>query len=98
MSCCRWNTLHQICTNKIGNNNICHNPNIEFATKCEVQGAKNVFTCEIHFHKWGRVQEMKPNDSQVRSHFGNCIRVEFQMFRGLAGKANEHQIGSLAHH
>jgi hypothetical protein len=22
----------------------------------------NVFRCETHFHKWGRVQGMKPND------------------------------------
>jgi hypothetical protein len=25
------------------------------------------------FHKWGRVQGMKPNDSQMHSHFGSCI-------------------------
>jgi len=34
--------------------------------------AKNVFRCETHFHKWGKVQGMKPNDSQVHSHFGSC--------------------------
>jgi hypothetical protein len=58
---------------------ICCNLNIEFATKYEVQGpneAKNVFRCETHFHKWGKVQRMKPNDSQVHSHFGSCTRVE----------------------
>ncbi len=29
--------------------------------------------CETHFHKWGRIQRMKPNDSQVHSHFGDYI-------------------------
>jgi len=31
-----------------------------------------VFKCETHFHKWGRMQGMKPNDSQVHFHFGSC--------------------------
>ncbi len=30
-----------------------------------------MFRCETHIHKWGRVQGMKPNDSQVRSHYRN---------------------------
>ncbi len=33
--------------------------------------AKNVFSCETHIHKWGRMQGMKPNDSQARSHYRN---------------------------
>jgi len=30
-----------------------------------------VFKCETHFHKWGKVQGMEPNDPQMHSHFGN---------------------------
>jgi len=33
-------------------------------------GQKNVLDSETHFHKWGRVQEIEPNDSQMHSHFG----------------------------
>jgi hypothetical protein len=54
----------------------CHNLNIGFTTKLVVQGPmkpKELFRCETHFQKWGRVQGMKPNDSQVHSHFGSCI-------------------------
>jgi hypothetical protein len=39
-------------------------------------GQENVFGCETHFHKWGRVQKMEPNDSQVHSHFGSCTCAE----------------------
>jgi hypothetical protein len=38
-------------------------------------GQKNVFRYEIHFHKWGKMQGMEPNDSQVHSHFGSYIRA-----------------------
>jgi hypothetical protein len=58
----------------------------------------NVFKCETHSHKWGRVLGMKPNDSQVPSHFRNYISAELQMFGTLAGKANKHQIGPLGQH
>jgi hypothetical protein len=34
-----------------------------------------VFRCETHSHKWGIMQGMKPNDSQVHSHFGSCTCV-----------------------
>jgi hypothetical protein len=30
---------------------------------------ENVFRCETHFHKWGRMQGMKPNDSQMYFHW-----------------------------
>jgi hypothetical protein len=44
------------------------------SVKCaRAHEAKSVFKCDTHFHKWGKVQGMKPNDSQVHSHFGNCI-------------------------
>jgi len=36
---------------------------------------KSMFRCETHSHKWGRVQGMKPNDSQMHSHFGSCTRA-----------------------
>jgi hypothetical protein len=32
-------------------------------------GQKKVFKNETHSHKWGRVQEIKPNDYQMHSHF-----------------------------
>jgi len=58
----------------------CHNLNIEFVINCEMQKhmrQENVFASETHFHKWGRVQEIEPNDSQVHFHFGGyiCARV-----------------------
>ncbi len=34
-----------------------------------------MFKCETHSHKQERVQGMKPNDSQMHSHFGNCIHA-----------------------
>jgi len=53
-----------------------YNPNIEFMIKCEMQGPmrpRGVFRCETHFHKWGKVQGMNPNDSQVHFHFGVAL-------------------------
>jgi hypothetical protein len=42
--------------------------------KCKgTWGQKNVFENETHSRKWGRMQEIKPNDSKVHSHFGNYI-------------------------
>ncbi len=44
------------------------NPNIRFVIKCGVQKHvrpwKSMFKNETHFHKWPRVQESEPNDSQ----------------------------------
>jgi hypothetical protein len=37
--------------------------------------AKSVFNRQTHSHKWGRMQGMKPNDSQDHSHFGSYTRV-----------------------
>jgi hypothetical protein len=37
--------------------------------------AEIVFRCETHSHKWGKMQGMKPNDSQVHSHFGSYTRA-----------------------
>ncbi len=37
-----------------------------------------MFKCETHIHKWGKVQEMESNDSQVHSHFGSCTCVGVQ--------------------
>jgi hypothetical protein len=39
----------------------------------EVQ--ENVFGSETHFHKWGKVQKIETNDSQVHCHFGSCIHT-----------------------
>ncbi len=38
-------------------------------------GQKSVFKNETHFHKWGKVQEIEPNDSQVHSHFESYIHA-----------------------
>jgi hypothetical protein len=72
---------------------MCHNPNIGFATKCEVQGpiheGESVFRCETHSHKWGKVQGMKPNDSQVHSHFGNCTHTKIPNVQNLGWKGKQ---------
>jgi hypothetical protein len=43
-------------------------PNIGFVIKCGVQKYvtpwKSMFKNETHSHKWGKVQESEPNDSQ----------------------------------
>ncbi len=61
----------------------CRNLNIRFTIQCGVQrpmSQKNVFVCETNFHKWGKVQEMEPNDFQVHSHFGSpkCLEPWFK--------------------
>jgi hypothetical protein len=38
-------------------------------------GQKSVVKSETHSHEWGKVQKIKPNDFQMHSHFGSCIRV-----------------------
>ncbi len=49
---------------------------------------ENVFRCETHYHKWGRVQGIKPNDSQMHSHFKNytCAGVVNVQSLGWKGK------------
>jgi hypothetical protein len=39
-----------------------------------------------NFTKWGRVQGMEPNDSQVHSHFGNCTRAGVVNVQNLGWK------------
>jgi hypothetical protein len=51
--------------------------------------AKNVFRFETHSHKWGRMQGMKPNDFQVHSHFGSCIRVGVVNVQSLGWKGKQ---------
>ncbi len=56
----------------------CRNPNIGFATKCEVQGIMRLRVClgvKHTFTNGGKVEGMKPNDSQVHSHFGSYTRA-----------------------
>jgi hypothetical protein len=67
---------------------ICHNPNIGFTTKFKVQGPMTLRVClsvKHTFTNGGRVQGMKPNDSQVFSHIGSCTS---------AGVANVQNHGS----
>jgi hypothetical protein len=58
----------------------CGNFNIGFTIKCEVQGPMRLRVCLGVKHTFtigGRMQRMKPNDSQVHPHFGSyiCLRV-----------------------
>ncbi len=57
-----------------------------------------MFGCETHFHKWGKVQKMEPNDSQMHFHFGVAFMQKSQMFKALVEKVNKHQIGPLGYH
>ncbi len=41
---------------------------------------------------------MKPNDSQVHSHFGNCACVGVANVQSLGWKGKKHQIGPLGYH
>ncbi len=66
-----------------------HNPNIGFATKCGMQRPMkqdNVFRCETHFQKWGRVQGMEPNDFQMTPTLKVALVWESRMFKTLVGK------------
>jgi hypothetical protein len=40
---------------------------------------------------------MKPNDSQVHSHFGVALVRELRMFKALVGREKNHQIRPLGH-
>jgi hypothetical protein len=51
--------------------------------------AKRVFRYETHFHKWGKVQGMKPHDSQVHSHFGSCTRAGVANVQNLGWKGKQ---------
>jgi hypothetical protein len=55
--------------------------------------AKSAFRCETHFHRWGRVQGLKPNDSQVHSHFGSYTRMGVVNIQSLGWKGKQTPIG-----
>jgi len=48
--------------------------------------AENVFRCETHPYKWGRMLGMKLNDSQVHSHFGNYTYMRVANVQSLGWK------------
>ncbi len=48
-----------------------------------------MFRCETHFHKWGRMQGMEPNDSQMHFHFGSCICVGVVNVQSLGWKGKK---------
>ncbi len=52
---------------------------------------KSVFRCETHFHKWGRVQRLKPNDSHMT--LGIALMWELWTFQALVGKAKNTKLG-----
>jgi hypothetical protein len=65
----------------------CCNLTIRFVIKCGIQGTwgqESLFESEHTFHKWGKVQKIEPNDSQI--------------FRVLVEMENKHQIGPLRYH
>ncbi len=67
--------------------------------ECEgPQGQEIVFGCETHFHKWGRVQRMKPMTPKCTPTFGVALVRESWMFIALVRKVNKHQIGTLGYH
>jgi len=45
-----------------------------------------VFRCETHSQKWGRMQGMELNDSQMHSHFESCIRARVVNVQNLGWK------------
>ncbi len=47
------------------------------------RGQESVFRNETHFHKWGKVQRMEPNDSQMHSHFGSYNRARVTSVQNL---------------
>jgi hypothetical protein len=56
---------------------ICRNPNIEFTTKCEVQRPLRSRVClgvKRTLANGGIMQGMKPDDSQMHSHFGSYTK------------------------
>jgi hypothetical protein len=42
-----------------------------------------VFESETHFHKWGIVQKIEPNDFQIHSHFRSYIHVRVSNVQSL---------------
>ncbi len=79
----------------------CHNTNIGFAIKCEVQGTIRLKVCLGLKHtltNGGTVEGMKPNDSQLHYHFGSCTRAGVVNVQSLVGKVKNHQIGPVGHH
>ncbi len=68
-----WGTKNECFTPK------CRNPNIKFVNNYEMQSPMRSKMCLGVKHaiaKWGRVQGMKPNDSQVHFHFRSCTHVK----------------------
>jgi hypothetical protein len=61
-------------------------------------GQEGVFGCETHFHKWGRVQKMQPNDSQVHSRFGSYTRARVLNVQSLCWKGKKNKIWPLGYH
>ncbi len=59
------------------------------SVKCKAHEVESVFRCETHSHKWGRVQGMKPNDSQVHFHFGGCTRAKVVNVQNLGWKGRK---------
>jgi hypothetical protein len=54
--------------------------------KCKAHEAENVFRCETHFYKWKKGQGMKPDDSQVHSHFESYIHAKIRNVYNLGLK------------
>jgi hypothetical protein len=63
---------------------------LQLGVECKgTWGLENVFRCETHFQKWGKVQEMEPNDSQMHFHFGSYICVGVPNVQNLGWKGKK---------
>jgi hypothetical protein len=55
----------------------------------KVHRPKNVLKGKTHFCKWGRMQGMERNDSQVHSLFGKCTHVGVMNVYSLGWKGKQ---------
>jgi hypothetical protein len=75
--------------------------NIEFATKCEVQGPMKPKVClgvQHTFTNGGECKGWNPMALKCTPTLGVVFVQELWMFRTLVGKANKHQIGLPRYH
>jgi hypothetical protein len=79
----------------------CHNLNIGFMTKCEVQRPMTPKVCLGVKHaltNGGGCKGRSPMTHECTPTLGVALVRELQMFGALVGKANKHQIEPLRHH
>jgi hypothetical protein len=75
---------------------LCHNPNIGFSTKCEMQGPMRPIMCLSAKHTFtngGECNGWNPMTPKCIPTLGITLVCELQMFIALVGKAKIYQIG-----